>query len=107
MKSKDKILELDNLNKTCNLAKKTLKLSDYPQVDKALCIWYYQERALNRPISVSITCEKAKYFKSFLDLDTTKANFSASYGFVTNFFLRHGFNTSNSKIKKRITLNFK
>ena len=44
MKCREKIVELDQLNKTCNLSKKTLKLSDFPQVDKALCIWYYQEK---------------------------------------------------------------
>lgn len=105
MKCREKIFELDNLNKTCNLSKKTLKLSDYPQVDKALCIWYYQQRALNRPVTAATTCEKAKYFKQYLDLDKTKTTFSASHGFVSNFFLRHGFKVSkkNGEIETELT----
>lgn len=99
MKSREKIFELDNLNKTCNISKKTLKLSDYPQVDKALCIWYYQQKALNRPVTAATTCEKAKYFKQYLDLDKNKTNFSASNGFVSNFFLRHGFKVSKKNVE--------
>jgi len=97
MKSRDKIKELDNLNRNFNLSKKTLKNSDYPQVDKALSIWYKQQLSSNKPISADLVSEKAKYFKQFLDLDKTKAIFSASHGFVTNFFQRHEYLTNERK----------
>lgn len=97
MKSRDKIKELDNLNKSFNLSKKTLKNSDYPQVDKALLIWYKQQKAFNKPISPDLVSEKAKYFKQFLDLDKTKTVFSASHGYLTNFFQRHEYLTGEKK----------
>ena len=63
-------------------------------------------RALNRPVTAATTCEKAKYFKQYLDLDKTKTTFSASHGFVSNFFLRHGFKVSRKIIYYIFILNY-
>ena len=62
-KNKDKILKFtDSIEKSEELKRKSLKLADDKQLDKALYAWFIQQRSIGTPISGPLLQEKAKHF---------------------------------------------
>ena len=65
-KNKDKILKFtDSIETSEGLKRKSLKLADDEQLDKALYAWFIQQRSTGAPISGPLLQEKAKHFISF------------------------------------------
>lgn len=67
--------------------RKTLKMSEHPQVEEALYSWFKQQRNRHAPISGDILKEKAKFFYREI---TKKDDFRASDGWFENFKKWHG-----------------
>lgn len=67
--------------------RKTLKTSNFADVDDALYLWFKQKRAEGVPISGPLLMEKAKEFHAMLNI---KEEFSASSGWLSRFKKRHG-----------------
>lgn len=67
--------------------RKTLKMSEYPQVEEALYSWFKQQRNRHAPISGDILKEKAKFFYREI---TKNDDFRASVGWFEKFKQRHG-----------------
>ncbi|XP_055869350.1 uncharacterized protein LOC106072531 [Biomphalaria glabrata] len=86
MKSREKIEHF--VKSTDDITRrKTLKSSEYPQVEEALYAWFKQESNRHAPISGNILKEKAHFFYREI---TTKEDFRASGGWFENFKKRHG-----------------
>ena len=63
-KNKDKILKFtDSIETSEGLNRKSLKLADDKQLDKALYAWFVQQRSSGTPISGPLLQEKAKDIK--------------------------------------------
>lgn len=66
----------------CN-DRKTFKKPAYPKLDKALKLWVYQEKAMDKLITHQALSEKAKYFHDrFYAEEAVKKPFNGSSGFV-------------------------
>ena len=64
-KNKDKILKFtDSIETSEGLNRKSLKLADDEQLDKALYTWFIQQRSSGTPISGLLLQEKAKHFST-------------------------------------------
>ena len=64
-KNKDKILKFTGSIETSEgLKRKSLKLADDEQLDKALYAWFIQQRSTGTPISGPLLQEKAKHFST-------------------------------------------
>ena len=64
-KNKDKISKFtDSIKTSEGLKRKSLKLADDEQLDKALYAWFIQQRSTGTPISGPLLQEKAKHLSS-------------------------------------------
>ena len=72
--------------------RKTMGVSRYGELDRAIWIWYNQERRRGTPISGPVLQDKALVFHQKLNL--THA-FSASNGWLDKWKKRHGIHCSN------------
>ena len=90
-KNKDKILKFtDSIETSEGLKRKSLKLADDEQLDKALYTWFIQQRSTGAPISGPLLQEKAKHFSTQLNTETVDREFKASTGWLEKFKTRHG-----------------
>ena len=90
-KNKDKILKFtDSVETSEGLKRKSLKLADDEQLDKALYAWFIQQRSTGTPISGPLLQEKAKHFSAQLNTETADREFKASTGWLEKFKTRHG-----------------
>ena len=90
-KNKDKILKFtDSIETSEGLKRKSLKLADDEQLDKALYAWFIQQRSTGAPISGPLLQEKAKHFSTQLNTETVDREFKASTGWLEKFKTRHG-----------------
>lgn len=87
MKNKEKIEGFMKSVEDDHLNRKTLRTSEFPEVEEALFIWFKQQRTRNVPISGDILKQKAQYFYTEI---TKKNDFRASHGWFENFKKRHG-----------------
>lgn len=89
IKKKQKLLEFagtsDNPKGMCS--RKTMKTSTYEDLDKAMVLWFNQQRAAGIPVSGAVCAAKAKYFFEQLKLP---GDFNASSGWLTRFKQRYG-----------------
>ncbi|RNA00221.1 anoctamin-4 isoform X2, partial [Brachionus plicatilis] len=69
----------------------TFKTSNYPLLDKALKLWFYQVRNSNVPINFETVAFQAKIFQREFYL--AAENFSASSGYIQRFCKRHNIKT--------------
>ncbi|XP_064421026.1 jerky protein homolog-like [Latimeria chalumnae] len=88
-KNKEKILTYaSSLDSTSGLSKrKSMKLSTYEELDRAMLEWFHQQRAEGTPISGPICAKQAKFFFDALGME---GDFNASSGWFTRFKQRHG-----------------
>ena len=90
-KNKDKILKFsDSIETSEGLNRKSLKLADNEQLDKALYTWFIQQRSSGTPISGPLLQEKAKHFSTQLNTEAADREFKASTGWLGKFKTRHG-----------------
>ena len=91
-KNKDKILKFtDSIETSEGLNRKSLKLADDKQLDKALYAWFVQQRSSGTPISGPLLQEKAKHFSTQLNTaETADREFKASTGWPGKFKTWHG-----------------
>ena len=83
-KNKDKILKFTESIKTSEgLKRKSLKLADNEQLDKALYAWFIQQRSTGTPISGPLLQEKVKHFSTQLNTEMADHEFKASTGLLT------------------------
>ena len=89
--NKDKILKFsDSIEKSKGLKRKSLKLADDEQLDKALYAWFIQQRSIGTLISGPLLQEKAKHFSMQLNTETADHEFKASTGWLEKFKTWHG-----------------
>ncbi|XP_066248176.1 jerky protein homolog-like [Euwallacea similis] len=67
--------------------RKTLKLAEYPEVEKLFYSWFCTQRAHHVPISYEILTAKTKQFYTHVYGNNT---FTASRGWIRNIRSRHG-----------------
>ena len=90
-KNKDKILKFtDSIETSEGLKRKSLKLADDEQLEKALYAWFIQQRSTGTPISGPLLQEKAKHFSTQLNTEAADREFKASTGYPEKFKTRHG-----------------
>ena len=90
-KNKDKILKFtDSIEISEGLKRKSLKLANDEQLDKALYAWFIQQRSAGTPISGPLLQEKAKHFSTQLNTETADHEFKASTDWLEKFKTRHG-----------------
>ena len=78
-KNKDKILKFnDSIETSEGLKRKSLKLADDEQLDKALYAWFIQQRSTGTPISGPLVQEKAKLFSTQLNTEAADREFKAN-----------------------------
>jgi len=95
LKTKQQLVEYRK-NYPNSAIRKTLKLSAFPELEKALLIWFYQRRAENKPISQAILALKSKEFydQIYKEKENVKP-FKGSIGFVQKFCARNRIMTKN------------
>ena len=90
-KNKDKILKFtDSIETSEGLKRKSLKLADDEQLDKALYAWFIQQRSTGTPISGPLLQEKAKHFSTQLNTEMADRKFKASTGWLETLETQHG-----------------
>jgi len=94
-----KLLEYRLANPQSNM-KCTFKGSDFPLVDSALKMWFYQARAKNMPINQELAGMQAMVFhRAFYPIPNPnsrrKVPFSASNGYVQRFCQRYAIKNRN------------
>ena len=100
-KNKDKILKFTDSIETCEgLKRKSLKLADDEQMDKALYAWFIQQRSTGTPISGRLLQGKAKHFSTQLNTEVADREFKASTGWLEKFKTRHGIRNLSIQCKK-------
>ena len=68
-----------------------MHLAKDEELDRALYLWFVQQRGIGMPISGPILCEKAKQFNEQLHAqEATTQPFTASSGWLWHFCNRHG-----------------
>ena len=78
-KNKDKILKFtDSIETSEGLKRKSLKLADDEQLDKALYAWFIKQRSTGTPISGPLVQEKAKHFSTQLNTEAADREFKAN-----------------------------
>ena len=89
-KNKDKILKFsDSIETSEGLNRKSLKLADNEQLDKALYTWFIQQRSSGTPISGPLLQEKAKHFSTQLNTEAADREFKASTGWLGTVSYTH------------------
>ena len=100
-KNKDKILKFtDSIETSEGLKRKSLKLANDEQLDKALYAWFIQQRSTGTPISGLLLQEKAKHFSTQLNTEMADREFKASTGWLEKFKTRHGIRNLNIQGEK-------
>ena len=100
-KNKDKILKFtDSIETSEGLKRKSLKLADDEQLDKALYAWFIQQRSTGTPISGLLLQEKAKHFSTQLNTEMADREFKASTGWLEKFKTPHGIRNLNIQGEK-------
>lgn len=85
----NKILKFtDSIETSEGLNRKSPKLADDEQLDKALYAWFIQQRSTGTPISVPLLQEKAKHFSTQLNTEMADREFKASTGWLEKFKTR-------------------
>lgn len=84
MKNRQSILNASQVNGSCN-ARKRLKESAFPCLEKAMLEWFRCARDKNLPISGPIVLQKAEQFAKSLKYE----HFKASQGWLENFKKRN------------------
>ena len=80
-KNKNKMLKFtDSIRTSKGLRQKSLKLADDEQLDKALNVWFIQQRSTGTLISGWLLQEKAKHFSTQFNTVTANCEFKASTG---------------------------
>ena len=90
-KNKDKILKFtDSIETSEGLNRKSPKLADDEQLNKALYAWFIQQRSTGTSISDPPLPEKATYFSTQLNTETIDREFKASTAWLEKFKTWHG-----------------
>lgn len=89
IKNKQKLIEFAGTSDSASgmSKRKTMKTSTYDELDKAMVLWFNQQRAEGIPVSGAVCAAKAKDFHDKLKLP---GEFNASSGWLTRFKERHG-----------------
>lgn len=89
LKNKTKILEFSATSDSVSgmSKRKTMKTATYDELDKAMVLWFNQQRAQGIPVSGVVCAAKALQFFKELNLS---GDFNASSGWLTRFKQRHG-----------------
>lgn len=87
--SRSKILEFvaSSDSPSAMKKKKSMKKSTYDDLDKALILWFNQERSSGTPISGTVLAEQAQIFFKELRIE---GEFKATNGWLARFKARHG-----------------
>jgi hypothetical protein len=64
-----------------------LKKSSYDDLDRAMLVWFNQQRAQGMPVSGLICAKQAKFLFEALEME---GNFDASSGWLTRFKQQYG-----------------
>ena len=72
------------------LKRRSLKLADDEQLDKALYAWFIQQRSTGTLLPGPLLQEKAKHFSMQLNKEMTNCKFKTSTGWLEKFKTRHG-----------------
>lgn len=68
-----------------------VRLADFPDVDKAVCLWFVQERSAGTPVSGPALMAKAQQlYKKLHPEDSDSEKFKAGTGWLKRFRDRHG-----------------
>ena len=106
-KNKDKILKFtDSIETSEGLNRKSLKLADDEQLDKALYTWFIQQRSSGTPISGLLLQEKAKHFSTQLNTEAADNEFKASTGWLEKFKTWHGIRNFSFQQQKKLLNHF-
>ena len=87
LKLKDFVAERERENAS---TRKKMRLSDDDALDKAVYLWFVQERSKGTPISGPLIMEKARMLHRAMYPDATEEAFKASQGWLHRFKQRHG-----------------
>ena len=103
-RSKQQISEIrknkDSIETSEGLKRKSLKLADDEQLDRALYAWFIQQRSTGTPISGPLLQEKAKRFSTQLNTEAADREFKASTGWLEKYKTRHGIRNLSIQGKK-------
>lgn len=88
-RNKDKIMAyVNNSNYNVGLtARKSMKLSTYKELDRAMLKWYNEQRAQGTYVSGANCAKQARYLFNSLGM---QGDFNASSGWLARFRKRHG-----------------
>jgi hypothetical protein len=89
-------VKLENFRKENPLSpdRRAFKFSSFPYVEKALKMWFYQQRALQYPVQMHHLQQKAlQFFNSFYP--SRNKSFNASNGYIHNFLTRNSLKLRN------------
>ena len=76
--------------------KKALKFSDFPNVDAALKVWFYQQDELNFAVSlIELKTIAMQFYERFFPDTKTRKKFEASEGYVQKFLKRNSIKLRN------------
>ncbi len=91
MKQKEQIkgyiAERDEEEASC---RKKMRMADDEQFDKAVYLWFAQERSKGIPINGPLIMEKARLLHKVIYPDAPDGTFKASPGWLYRFKQRHG-----------------
>lgn len=100
IKNGPKFIEFSDVNdggKSNMSSRKTMKTSTYDDLDKAMLMWFSQQKARGTVVSDAASVAKAKHFFDALKL---KGDFNASSGWLRRFKHRHGIDQMPIKDEK-------
>lgn len=86
-KLKDFVAERERENGS---ARKKMRMSDDDALDKAVYLWFIQERSKGIPVSGPLIMEKARLLHKVIYPDVAEDTFKASPGWLHRFKQRHG-----------------
>ena len=76
--------------------RKVFKFSSFPKVDQALKIWFYQQRELNRPITLDyLRSISVEFHENFFPDPTKRPIFLGSVGYIQKFLARNSIKLRN------------
>ncbi len=71
-------------------SRKKMRAADDDNLDRAVYLWFTQERSKGNPISGPVIMEKARILHALIYPDMTVCSFKASHGWLHRFKQRHG-----------------
>ena len=70
--------------------RKTIKFSSFPNIDKTLKIWFYQQRELNRPVNLmKLSLKSIEFYEKLYPDPKNRKKFDGSIGYVQKFLQRN------------------